>query len=74
MMARRSFLAALAGVVSSPAFADDGGAADLFVKSVALHDWAIAAPVLLSFAALTLTADFIGRCAGRPLADPGTPP
>jgi hypothetical protein len=31
MMARRSFLAALAGVVSSPAFADDGGAADLFV-------------------------------------------
>ncbi len=50
------------------------GAADLFVKSVALHDWAIAAPVLLSFAALTLTADFIGHCAARPLADPGTPP
>ncbi len=50
------------------------GAADLFVKSVALHDWAIAAPVLLSFAGLTLIADFIGRCAAHPLADPGTPP
>jgi hypothetical protein len=31
MMARRSFLAALAGVASSPVFADDSGAADLFV-------------------------------------------
>ena len=50
------------------------GAADLFVKSVALRDWAIVAPVLLSFAGLTLIADFIGRCAARPLADPGTPP
>ncbi|HXC54253.1 MAG TPA: ABC transporter permease subunit [Rhizomicrobium sp.] len=47
------------------------GAADLFVKSVALHDWAIVAPILLSFAGLTLVADFIGRCAARPLADPG---
>ena len=50
------------------------GAADLFVKSVALHDWAIVAPVLLSFAGLTLIDDFIGRCAARPLVDPGTPP
>jgi hypothetical protein len=31
MMARRSFLAALAGIASSPVFADDGNAADLFV-------------------------------------------
>ena len=50
------------------------GAADLFVKSVALRDWAIVAPVLLSFAGLTLIADFIGRCAAHPLTDPGTPP
>lgn len=47
------------------------GAADLFVKSVALHDWAVAAPILLSFAVLALVADFIGRCAARPLSDPG---
>jgi peptide/nickel transport system permease protein len=47
------------------------GAADLFVKSVALHDWAIVAPVLLSFASLTLIADFVGRCIARPLTDPG---
>ncbi|MEI9887213.1 MAG: DJ-1/PfpI family protein [Rhizomicrobium sp.] len=45
------------------------GAADLFVKSVALHDWAVVAPILLSFASLTLIADFIGRCAARPLID-----
>jgi len=50
------------------------GAADLFVRSVALHDWAVVAPVLLSFAALTLIADFFGRCAGRALADPGAAP
>lgn len=50
------------------------GAADLFVTSAALHDWAIAAPVLLVFAALTMAADFVGRCAAHPLVDPGTPP
>lgn len=50
------------------------GAADLFVKSVGLRDWAVVAPVLLSFMTLTLIADFIGRCVAHPLADPGTPP
>jgi peptide/nickel transport system permease protein len=50
------------------------GAADLFVKSVALRDWAVVAPILFSFAALTMLADFFGRCAARLLADPGTPP
>ncbi len=44
------------------------GAADLFVKSVALHDWAVVAPILLVFAALTMIAAFIGRCAAFPLA------
>jgi peptide/nickel transport system permease protein len=50
------------------------GAADLFVKSVALHDWAVAAPVLLAFAGLTMIADFIGRCAAAPLLATGAPP
>jgi peptide/nickel transport system permease protein len=50
------------------------GAADLFVHSVGLHDWVVVAPILFSFAALTLCTDFIGRCAGRALADPGTAP
>ena len=36
------------------------GAADLFVRSVALHDWRIAAAILCVFAALTMTAHFIG--------------
>jgi peptide/nickel transport system permease protein len=44
------------------------GAADLFVKSVALRDWALVAPVLFAFAALTLLAEFAGRIAARPLA------
>jgi peptide/nickel transport system permease protein len=50
------------------------GAADLFVKSVALHDWAVAAPVLLAFAGLTMIADFIGRCAAAPLRATGAAP
>jgi peptide/nickel transport system permease protein len=47
------------------------GAADLFVKSVALRDWSAVGAVLLVFAGLTLTAEFAGRCAARPLTDPG---
>lgn len=47
------------------------GAADLFVKSVALRDWAIVAPVLLAFAGLTMIAHFIGRCAARAISDTG---
>jgi peptide/nickel transport system permease protein len=50
------------------------GAADLFVKSVALHDWAVVAPVLFAFAALTLIAAFVGRIAAHPLADKGDGP
>lgn len=50
------------------------GAADLFVKSVALHDWAIVAPILFVFAALTMIADFVGRCTARALCDPGVAP
>jgi peptide/nickel transport system permease protein len=50
------------------------GAADLFVKSVALRDWSIAAAILFVFAALTMTAHFIGVCAARAIADPGPQP
>ncbi|MEJ0027424.1 MAG: ABC transporter permease subunit [Rhizomicrobium sp.] len=50
------------------------GAADLFVKSVALHDWAIVSPILLSFAGLTMIADLIGRCAAYPLVATGAAP
>ena len=48
------------------------GAADLFVKSVALHDWSVAGAVLFVFASLTLAAGFAGRCAAQPLTDDGT--
>ena len=50
------------------------GAADLFVKSVALHDWAIVSPILLSFAGLTMIAGFFGRCAAYPLVATGAAP
>ncbi|MBV9990093.1 MAG: ABC transporter permease subunit [Alphaproteobacteria bacterium] len=43
------------------------GIAELFVKSVALHDWSMAAPILLVFAALTCTAEFLGRVGSRVL-------
>ncbi len=47
------------------------GAADLFVKSVALHDWAVTAPILLAFASLAMLADLAGRCAAYPLTGRG---
>jgi peptide/nickel transport system permease protein len=37
------------------------GAAVLFLKSVALHDWSVAALVLFVFAAIKLAADFTGE-------------
>jgi len=45
------------------------GAADLFLKSVALQDWSVVALVLLVFAALTMTAEFVGVMAARLLAE-----
>ncbi|MEJ1968093.1 MAG: ABC transporter permease subunit [Rhizomicrobium sp.] len=47
------------------------GAADLFVKSVALRDWSIAAAILFVFAALTMAAHFVGACLAFLFADPG---
>jgi peptide/nickel transport system permease protein len=45
------------------------GAADLFVKSVALQDWNMAALILFVFAALTFLADLFGRIAAHALAN-----
>ena len=45
------------------------GAADLFLKSVALQDWTVVALVLLVFAALTMTAEFLGVMGARLLAE-----
>jgi peptide/nickel transport system permease protein len=45
-----------------------GGAADLFVKSVALTDWNMTAVILFSFAALTITTNFLGQIFGYLLA------
>jgi peptide/nickel transport system permease protein len=44
------------------------GAAVLFVKSIALHDWGVAALVLLVLAAIKLVADFLGALASHVLA------
>lgn len=44
------------------------GAAVLFVKSVALEDWAVVALTLLVFAAIKLAADFAGAVGARVLA------
>jgi ABC-type dipeptide/oligopeptide/nickel transport system permease component len=44
------------------------GAADLFVKSVALHDWNIAALILFFFATMVLAANFVGRIVAEAIA------
>jgi len=44
------------------------GAAVLFVKSIALEDWAVAALVLFVFAAIKLVADFAGAVSAHALA------
>ncbi len=41
------------------------GIADLFVKSLALHDWNMTAAILFVFAAAVSTADFLGRLGAR---------
>lgn len=49
------------------------GAAVLFVKSVALQDWSVAALVLLVFALITIAADFAGRLAAHVIAPEEVP-
>ncbi|MGC9953966.1 MAG: ABC transporter permease subunit [Rhizomicrobium sp.] len=47
------------------------GAADLFVKSVALQDWNVTALILFIFAGLTFLTDFLGRIGAYALANEG---
>ncbi|HWA89562.1 MAG TPA: ABC transporter permease subunit [Rhizomicrobium sp.] len=54
-------LALLSAAVVSEWVFQCRGIADLFVKSLALHDWNMAAAILLVFAAATSTAEFAGR-------------
>jgi len=49
------------------------GAADLFVKSVALADWNMAALILFVFAGLAFLADFGGRIGAYALVNEGKP-
>lgn len=49
------------------------GAADLFVKSVALADWNMAAMILFVFAVLTFMAEFLGHVISFFLANEGRP-
>ncbi|MBV8977764.1 MAG: ABC transporter permease subunit [Alphaproteobacteria bacterium] len=60
-----------AAVVSEWVFGQHG-IADLFVHSLALQDWNMAAPIVFVFAAATLTAGFVGRLCCRLVA--GTEP
>ena len=61
-----------ATVVAEWVFHRDG-AADLFVRSVALDDWNMAAMILFVFAFLTFVTDFIGHIAGIVFANEGQP-
>ncbi|HVU19304.1 MAG TPA: ABC transporter permease subunit [Rhizomicrobium sp.] len=47
------------------------GAADLFVKSVALHDWNVVALILFFFAATVQLANFVGRVAAEAVVGAG---
>lgn len=64
-------LALLSAAVVSEWVFNIPGAADLFVKSVALHDWNVAALILFFFAAATLGANFAGRLAAHALTEAG---
>jgi peptide/nickel transport system permease protein len=48
------------------------GAATLFIHSVALEDWNVAALVLFAFAAMTLTVNFLGALAAHALGEAST--
>jgi peptide/nickel transport system permease protein len=47
------------------------GIADLFVKSVALRDWNVAALILFFFAAIVLAVNFMGRLAAEMITSAG---
>jgi peptide/nickel transport system permease protein len=46
------------------------GAAILFIRSVALHDWSVAALVLFVFAGIALTAEFAGALVAHAIGEP----
>jgi peptide/nickel transport system permease protein len=58
-------LALLSAAVVAEWVFQSHGIAELFVRSVALRDWSMAAPILLVFAAATSTAEFLGRVGAR---------
>lgn len=60
-------LALLSAAVVSEWVFQCRGIADLFVKSLALHDWNMAAAILLVFALATSTAEYAGRLGARVL-------
>jgi peptide/nickel transport system permease protein len=59
-----------AAVVSEWVFKSPG-AADLFVKSVALHDWNVTALILYFFASIVLFANFAGRLISETIVNMG---
>lgn len=64
-------LALLSAVVVAEWVFHRAGAADLFVKSVALADWNMTAMILFVFAMLSFLAEFLGRILGFFLANEG---
>lgn len=60
-----AMLALLSAAVVAEWVFQSHGIAELFVKSVALHDWSMAAPILFVFATATSTAEFLGRLGAR---------
>jgi len=66
--AREIVLALLSAAVVAEWVFHRAGAADLFVKSVALADWNMAAILLFVFASVTFSVDFLGKVFGHALA------
>jgi len=71
--AREIVLALVSATVVTEWVFHRDGAADLFVKAVALSDWNMAAILVFVFALITFVADFIGSILGHALA-PGEQP
>jgi peptide/nickel transport system permease protein len=71
--AREIVLALVSATVVAEWVFHSAGAADLFVKSVALADWNMAAILLFVFAAITFVVDFLGQTIAHALAPGGRP-
>lgn len=66
--AREIVLALFSAAVVAEWVFHRAGAADLFVKSVALADWNMAAILVFAFAAVTFVVDFFGQVLAQALA------